>query len=321
MRAMARSRQSRQERQAVAREVKDILLKRLAAAVPDSFLAALGLDLPPVTGVLPAELPVLTVRATTPDLVLRLADGSLAHLEFQTTSAATDLRRFYRYHVALSEHYDCPVHTIVLYGPGIRQVPTTLDRGSMHYQIRPLYLGQRDGEQVVARLRARSERGERWTAAEHVEAMLLPLMGRQRPLPLLVTEVAAASAVLPHAERLDLLGSLLGLAYNYLETGTAEQLLEALHTMNVFEELIAESVLRGRVEGRVEGRQEGMVAGRQQAVLHALRKRFGALSPILDQQIEALRDEQRLILLFDAALDTESLEAFDRLLGERLPHA
>jgi hypothetical protein len=64
-----------------------------------------------------------------------------------------------------------------------------------------------------------------------------------------------------------------------------------------------------------------MVAGRQQAVLHALRKRFGALSPILDQQIEALRDEQRLILLFDAALDTESLEAFDRLLGERLPHA
>src|SRR5579871_6049460 len=92
----SRRRPGSRAREAVAREVKDLLLKRLAAAVPDTFLAVLGLDLPRVVAVESAELPMLEVRVEQPDLLLRLADGSLAHIEFQTTAGLDDLHRFYR---------------------------------------------------------------------------------------------------------------------------------------------------------------------------------------------------------------------------------
>jgi hypothetical protein len=58
----ARRRPGKRARAAVVREVKDLLLKRVAAVVPDTFLAALGLDLPKVVEVLPGEALVRAVR-------------------------------------------------------------------------------------------------------------------------------------------------------------------------------------------------------------------------------------------------------------------
>jgi hypothetical protein len=49
-------------------------------------------------------------------------------------------------------------------------------------------------------------------------AVLLSLMGR-RPLPALLAEVVEASAVLPLADRTNLLGLMVGLASIYLEAG------------------------------------------------------------------------------------------------------
>src|SRR5579863_4430117 len=63
-------------RERVNREVKDLLLKRLATLLRGDFPPFLGLNLPAIVAVLSNELPVLEVRAEYPDLVLRLADGS-----------------------------------------------------------------------------------------------------------------------------------------------------------------------------------------------------------------------------------------------------
>ena len=63
--------------QAVAREAKDILLKRLAGGLGGGFPAALGLELAPIVAVLPAELPVLSVRAEQPDNLFRLEDAAI----------------------------------------------------------------------------------------------------------------------------------------------------------------------------------------------------------------------------------------------------
>jgi flagellar biosynthesis/type III secretory pathway protein FliH len=181
-------------------------------------------------------------------------------------------------------------------------------------------LGERDGEALVARLRERASAGERWSAQEQVEAILLPLMGRKRPLPVLLAEVTEVSGVLAVAERAKLLGTMVGLAYNYLEAGLAEQLLEVLRKMNAFEELIADSILKGltqgraqgRAEGRVEGRAEGRAERKQEAILEILGKRFGTVPPMLVESLAAVHDPERLTTLLDAALDAESLDAFAR---------
>src|SRR5689334_16143180 len=89
----------------VSRLSKDIILKRIVEGLGGDFFARFGLDLAPIVEALPTELPVLEVRGQRADLLFRLADGSIVHLEFQTTRKAADLLRFFLYNLAVYEHY------------------------------------------------------------------------------------------------------------------------------------------------------------------------------------------------------------------------
>jgi flagellar biosynthesis/type III secretory pathway protein FliH len=196
-----------------------------------------------------------------------------------------------------------------------------LDRGSAIFRVQNVYLGQRQAEVLVERLQARAAKGERWTAREQVEAILLPLMGRRHSLLALLAEVVEASAVLAKEERSNVLGSMVGLAYNYLEPGKAEQLLEALRKVNAFEELIVDQVLEGRAKGHAEGRAEGHAEGEQDAILRVLARRLGTVPMELAAQIRAQQDVQQLEVLLDAALDAEDMATFARLVRQGVPRA
>ncbi|MCW1970581.1 MAG: Rpn family recombination-promoting nuclease/putative transposase [Anaerolineae bacterium] len=63
----------------------------------------------------------------------------------------------------------------------------------------------------------------------------------------------------------------------------------------------------GRVEGRVEGRAEGIELGMEQMVLRQLKRKFGAISPILQAQVVAL-DVSQLEQLADELLDFQVLD-------------
>ena len=185
------------KQQPVAREAKDIVLKWLGAHLRGGFLAGLGLDLPDVVAVLPAELAMLEVRTEHPDLLLLMADDAILHPEFQTTLDPKGLRRFARYNVAACEEYDRDVYTVVFYGPGIEDTPDTLRRGSHTFVVRNVFIGRLDGEAVVARLRERIAAGESPSEGERTRLKLLPLMGQRRPLPEVLAEVAVLVRTLP----------------------------------------------------------------------------------------------------------------------------
>ncbi len=304
------------DRAQVVREAKDILLKRLAQSLQSTFLAGLGLDLAPIVAVLPAELPILEVRVQLPDLLFRLADASILHVEFQTTLLPGDLRRFSRYNYAVVDHYTkadqepAQVYTVVLYGPGISQAPVELSLGSHVYTVRNLYLGQRDGEAVVARLRDVVASGAVLSPAEQLDVMLLPLMGQRRPLPEVLREVAGLARSLPQETREAVIGTMTGLAYNYVEPMLAEQLLEVLRMANVLEDLLVETLVRGRTEGQV--------TFGQQAVLSVLATRFGPVPAALQGRIEQIDEVARLQELVRAAAAAPTLAAFEQALDERL---
>ena len=279
--------------QAVAREAKDILLKRLAGGL-GGFPAALGLDLAPIVEALPAELPVLSVRAEQPDNLFRLADAAIAQFEFQMKRNPDDLERFYRTQFAVADHYLCPVHTVVLYGPDVLDAPDTLDRGSAVFRVRNVYIGSMDGEAVVAMLRERMAGGQPLSEAEGTRLKLLPLMRQHRPLGEVLREVALLARGLPRAEREEILGTMVGLAYNYIGPEMREQLLEVLTMANALENLIADTLVRGRNEGKAEGRTEGM----RDLVRGAIDRRFGPPSATLERRIGAA-DERTLAAMLD----------------------
>lgn len=304
----------RPSRRAVAREVKDILLKRLAATVSTSFVAALGLDLPPVVAMLPNDPEVLRVQTEAPDLLLHLADDTITDFEFQMTSKASDLERFLEYNIGIHQQHHRWVRTIVVYGQSVRSAPSELVCGSITFRVTNVYLADVDAEQLVVRLQAHAAAGEPWTVVEQVQAMLLPLLGRARPLPVLLQEVAAASAVLPDDQREDVLGSMVGLAYNYLDEGVAEQLLEVLRAMNKVDKWLANYVYQRwdemDAQRLAEVREEGIEKGREEGramLRHAVLQRFGQIPPTLAARISRA-DGPVLETLLDQVLGAQSLD-------------
>ncbi len=75
-----------------------------------------------------------------------------------------------------------------------------------------------------------------------------------------------------------------------------------------------ELMQRGRVEGRVEGREEGRTEGVRDNIVHLLERKFGKVPLALSEQLEQ-QNLSTLQMLFDVALDTPSLEAFDDVLA------
>ena len=263
--------------QAVAREAKDILLKRLARGLR-GFPAFLGRDLAPIVEALPAELPVLRVQTEQPDTLFRLEGAAIVQFEFQMKRNPDDLERFYHTLFAVAEHYQCPVHTVVLYGPDVLGAPNTLDRRSAVFRVRNVYICAQDSEVVVAMLR------------------------QCRPLAEVLREVALLARGLPRAERKEILGTMVGLAYNYLGPEMSGQLLEVLQMANALENLIADTLVRGRSESRAEGSNEGRAEGRTEGmrdlVRGAIDRRFGPPSAALKRRI-GTSDECALAAMLD----------------------
>ena len=171
--------------------------------------------------------------------------------------------------------------------------------------VRNVFLGRLDGEAAVARLRERIAAGESPSEAERTR-LKLPLLGRSRPLPEVLAEVAGLARSLPRAEREDIIGTMVGLAYNYVEPEFAGQLLEVLTMANALESLIADTLVRGRAEGIAEGKAKG----KQEAILELLSDRLGSLPNGLRAELAPITDGPTLGRLLMAASTAATVEGF-----------
>ena len=84
---------------------------------------------------------MLSVQTAQPDTLFLLKDAAIVQFEFQMKRNTDDLERFYRTQFAVAEHYQCRVHTVVLYAPDVLEAPDTLDRGSAVFRVRNVHIG------------------------------------------------------------------------------------------------------------------------------------------------------------------------------------
>lgn len=66
----------------------------------------------------------------------------------------------------------------------------------------------------------------------------------------------------------------------------------------------------GRAEGKAEGRDEGRIEGESLAVLRILTARFGPLANSIREDLDRIRDSEKLLELAVAAANAETLEIF-----------
>jgi hypothetical protein len=212
----------------------------------------------------------------------------------QSSHAPEDLPRFGDYNWSAFRQYGKPVHTRVLYGSEVVTMPESVLNGGGHvFRVTNILLSQHDGEAVAARLRTKVSRHEALDGLDRVDPALAALMRHRRPLAEVVRDLTPVVEALPAAERGDMMGTIVGLSYHYLQAEAAAAILEALRMSNVLEQLIGEGIEKGRVEGELEGKRASL--------RRVLTAEFGAVPVRLEQRIAAAGGETLDQLIMRAA--------------------
>ncbi|RKL63756.1 hypothetical protein DXT63_04635 [Thermoanaerobacteraceae bacterium SP2] len=112
---------------------QDIIYKYMYMAefFRNETLEYYGLKLPRITNVKPTELPIIHLSDRKMDYVFELEDGSLLHIEFQTTNKLADLPRFLIHDSALYLKEKRKIHTAVIYSGNIHKADKSIDIGSI----------------------------------------------------------------------------------------------------------------------------------------------------------------------------------------------
>jgi hypothetical protein len=292
----------------VAREARDILQKQLCDVLGDGLFARFGLDLPRIVGSLPADLPVIEVRAQYLDRLFDLEDDSLADVELQSTYVYEDLLRFGDYSWAAFRKHRKRVRTIVLYGPAVTtEPPRVVEAGGHTFRLTNILLSRQDGDAALARLLGKTARGAPLDALDRVDLALIALLPHSPPLADVADAVLPVVRTLTRMEQIEAIGTIIGLGYHYLEASLATVLLERFKMANALEELIAEGILQGREEGLEKGRAEGLLDGERGALRLLLERRFGQVPHLVAQTI-ANADKSALDAMFERAITAPSTD-------------
>ena len=142
----------------------------------NTILKTLGIDYQ-YEEIGPTELVELTIQSLYMDFTFLTTGGFYIHTEFQTTDKKeADLRRFHAYDAVYSNKTGKKVITYVIYSGGITNVKSELDCGLYTYRVQPIYLKDKNADEVFQKLKQKQDNGEAFTEDDYAALSLTPLM-------------------------------------------------------------------------------------------------------------------------------------------------
>lgn len=91
-----------------------------------------------------------TTSVLRPDLVLRLAEGRILHIELQAQPDAAFALRMLRYRVHIEEKYgEAPLQIAFWVGKGPARIPTSIEAEDLTYRFRMVDLREIDAEPLL----------------------------------------------------------------------------------------------------------------------------------------------------------------------------
>ena len=142
----------------------------------NTILKTLGIDYQ-YEEIGPTELVELTIHSLYMDFTFLTTGGFYIHTEFQTTDKKEAyLRRFHAYDAVYSNKTGKQVITYVIYSGGITNVKSELDCGLYTYRVQPIYLKDKNADEVFLKLKQKQDNGEAFTEDDYAALSLTPLM-------------------------------------------------------------------------------------------------------------------------------------------------
>ncbi|MBF0370172.1 MAG: DUF4351 domain-containing protein [Magnetococcales bacterium] len=281
----------------------DTTLKEIFQTPPQRLLTILvGQE---ATELLTVEYP--SVKKRLPDLVARLKDGSLFHLELQSHMEADMNWRMLEYYLLIRRQYpQAPLHQLVLF---VGRDKPTFETNIAEKMLQFRY-DLKDIRYVDCQMMLTSPRIE-----ENLLAILCHLKNPQGTVREILTRIARLSPKV-RADQLERLMILAGL--RKLETVVQKEVKEMPISIELMDnDFWRDAFLKGEAEGKIKGVQEGRQEGRQEGAasvfVRQVEYRFGPLpneiQELIDRADKATLEEWSL-----QVLEAKSLaDLFDRV--------
>ncbi|NBC14287.1 MAG: DUF4351 domain-containing protein [Gammaproteobacteria bacterium] len=240
-----------------------------------------------------------SARSRRPDLLARLSDGRLFHLELQSQADPHMAWRMLDYYGLIAARYGYePLFQIVLAltDAAARGLPRSIDHPRIRFDVSVISMAALDPTPLLA--------------SDYPDDNVLAILCRTDDIKQRAADILARILPLPENDRRDVLTRLLILAgLRHAEPILIEELERMPVQIDIREHpylmsLVAEFEAKSKAEGKAEGKAE--------VLLRLLERRFPSLPDNRRAQIRAAPLEQ-LDLWLDAVLDADTLDAvFDR---------
>ena len=275
---------------------EDAIMKMGFRYFRDQILKMLGIDYSYVD-IGPTELVELTIHSLFMDFTFLTTEDFYIHVEFQTTdSGEEDLRRFHAYEAVFSHETGKNVLTYVIYSGGITKVRDTLDCGKYEYKISPIYLKQKNADEILQYLQQKKKNGECFTDEDFAKLSLTPLMnsiqGKKETIKTAILFAKQDNSEI--AEKT--MAILYTLADKFLQGNDLEEIKEVVAMTRLGQMLYDDGLKDGKSEGREVGRKEG--SNRMAALTKVLLEngKMAELQLAIDDQVyrEKLMEEYEI---------------------------
>jgi hypothetical protein len=118
----------------------------------------------------------IDIQKNIDDWKLLADDGTYIHFEFQSDYDKNDLSRFMVSDAMFYFKEKKPVQTIVVYSSDIKETETSVDAGSLRYDVQAFYMVKLDGDDSYSNIKAKVEAGDPLTKQDLMSIVFLPLM-------------------------------------------------------------------------------------------------------------------------------------------------
>lgn len=163
---------------------KDIFSKVFSENMRNKSLSAYGLQLPKIVDILPTNLPVIEANEMRLDNIFKLADGSLALIDYESIYKHKNKIKYLNYIVRalkknnLIDHIDNPIRMIVIYTGDVKRSQTNphLDVGCLQFTIEEVFLSELNPYSIEDLLTYKINAGIPLSEEEQMQFIILPMI-------------------------------------------------------------------------------------------------------------------------------------------------
>lgn len=232
---------------------EDAIMKMGFDYFRDTILKSLGIDYEFVN-LGPTELIELTIHSLYMDFTFLTKEGFYIHIEFQTTDKGeNDFRRFLAYDAVYSHKTGKNVITYVIYSGGIKSVKTELNMGLFTYRIQPIYLKDRNADEVFEKIRQKQEDGTELTEEDYASLSLTPLMSGNMKIKEKIKEAVILSKKKRGLTAEKTMAMLYTLADKFLDSKDLDEIKEVISMTRLGQMLLDEGMEKGMKKGMEQG--------------------------------------------------------------------